>query len=526
MKKAKTLKVAIFLIVSYLCANTVFAYSPQKIVTFQLNEKTVSISQKQLGLKIFKIGETIIPIIDHRKVDEFLMKNFSDNEVKPSPATYFFDNNGNIQISESKPGKTINRATLFKQLEAYLKIESTTPIPLPLEELKAPITKEDLEKDLPKMQELLNFSFTFVDPVYSDNWEIKLKAHPNWVNFEEEEIITNLVPPKKETKIVIRINPEEFNLYIDEEISKWLDSEKTEVNIYQDENNKIIIEGQGHDYKKIDRELFVKAFELAIKNQIKNIPIPVVQTPPQLNISQDLQNMGIKEQFSVGHTSYYGSPYNRIHNIKAGAAKLNGTLIAPGETFSFNSTLGPVDDTTGYRKELVIKPEGTIPEYGGGLCQVSTTVYRSALLGGLPIAERNQHSYAVSYYSQILGHGLDATIYIGGADLKFTNDTGHHLLMHAYTVNDYELYIVLYGTKDNRSVEMDGPYISSHTSPGAPVYVKTDTLDPGVQKQTERAHAGFNVLWYRYLSKPGEEIIKEEIQTSYKAMPAKILVGE
>jgi vancomycin resistance protein YoaR len=108
-------------------------------------------------------------------------------------------------------------------------------------------------------------------------------------------------------------------------------------------------------------------------------------------------------------------------------------LLLPGEIFSFNSHLGPVDGAHGFLKELVIKPEGTLPEFGGGLCQVSTTAYRGALYAGLPIVERSPHSYAVGYYSQIGGHGIDATIYPGAHDLRFKNDTPGSLLLQAYT---------------------------------------------------------------------------------------------
>src|SRR5690606_12401890 len=106
---------------------------------------------------------------------------------------------------------------------------------------------------------------------------------------------------------------------------------------------------------------------------------------------------------------FSGSTPNRRHNIQTSMNRYQGVLIAPGETFSFNERLGEVDGSTGYKLELVIKSTGTVPEFGGGVCQVSSTVFKSALLAGLPIDERSPHSYAVSYYAQIDGHGLDAT---------------------------------------------------------------------------------------------------------------------
>ena len=193
--------------------------------------------------------------------------------------------------------------------------------------------------------------------------------------------------------------------------------------------------------------------------------------------------------------------------------------------FSFNQNLGAVDGRNGYKKELVIKKEGTIPEYGGGICQVSTTMFRSVLFGGLPVVERNEHSYAVRYYSQVLGDGLDATIYLGGADLKFENNTEQHILIQTFTESDYELYIVFYGTPDGRDVELEGPYLSNYHYPGPTVYIDTDKIAEGQTKQVEKPHTGFNVLWYRHLTDKDGNKTSEPVETRYRAIPAKIWVG-
>ncbi|MFA6992801.1 MAG: VanW family protein, partial [Candidatus Gracilibacteria bacterium] len=275
----------------------------------------------------------------------------------------------------------------------------------------------------------------------------------------------------------------------------------------------------------IQRTLLKEAIELAIENKIRNVTIPIVTIAPKITPDTEALKMGIKDRLSVGHTSFYGSPANRVHNIKTGTDKFNGTLIAPGEIFSFNKTLGSVTAANGYKMELVIKPEGTIPEFGGGLCQVSTTTFRAALFAGLSIEERHQHTYAVTYYSQILGHGLDATIYEGGADLKFKNNTNGYILIQSYVDKDYELYFVLYGTEDGRQVTMEGPYISNSRGAGPTEYIETTELKKGESKQKERAHAGFDALWYRYLTMPNGDATKEEIFSRYKAVPAKVLTG-
>ena len=184
--------------------------------------------------------------------------------------------------------------------------------------------------------------------------------------------------------------------------------------------------------------------------------------------------------------------------------------------------LRPLPEEGGFYRETY-RAEGTIPEYGGGLCQVSSTFYRAALLAGLPITERAPHSYAVSYYAQVYGYGLDATIYPGVRDIKFFNDTAGHILVQGY-IEGSNAYFKFYGSDDGRTVELEGPYLSGYHSPGAAQIIETDTLAPGQRKQMEYGHTGFNATWYRYLTKDGETE-KETIYSNYKAIPAKILVG-
>src|SRR5690606_34916503 len=159
----------------------------------------------------------------------------------------------------------------------------------------------------------------------------------------------------------INIKQEKLNEFIDAEISEWLDLEAEPVSISKNENDEIIIEGKGNDGKKIQREMLKQAIEIAVINQTEEVIIPVKKISPEINVSEDLQKLGRKDRIAVGHTSYYGSTGNRVHNIKVGADRFNGLLVAPGEELSFNTRLGAVDASTGYRQELVIKGDGTVP---------------------------------------------------------------------------------------------------------------------------------------------------------------------
>lgn len=195
------------------------------------------------------------------------------------------------------------------------------------------------------------------------------------------------------------------------------------------------------------------ALRLALNKSATEIELPVILTEPKNSLA-DTNSLGIKELVGVGVSDFTGSPRNRIVNVNVGAEKFDGIIVKPGQEFSFNEYLGDVDAEHGFLPELVIKPGGVIPEFGGGLCQVSSTAFRAAMNTGLPITARRNHSFAVQYYAP---QGTDATIYPGSQDMKFINNLSSNLLIHTKIVGK-KLYFEYYGTKDARQVSFDGPY--------------------------------------------------------------------
>ncbi len=215
---------------------------------------------------------------------------------------------------------------------------------------------------------------------------------------------------------------------------------------------------------------------------------------PEIRLS-NLNNLGIRERVATGQSDFTGSSAARINNIRVGAAQYNGVILAPGEEFSFNKYLGPVDAEHGFRPELVIKPEGATPEFGGGLCQVSTTAFRAAFFGGLPITQRRNHSYAVHYYEWIADDrpravGLDATIYAPYQDMKFVNNTPGSLLIST-RLEGKRLYFDFYGTPDDRRVLVDGPHPFDKKASGA---VKS-TVRRTVIKDGQSQEVTFNSVY-------------------------------
>lgn len=247
----------------------------------------------------------------------------------------------------------------------------------------------------------------------------------------------------------------------------------------------------------------------------------VTRIKPGTLVGADPEKLGIKELLGVGKSNFSGSPMNRRKNIARGVSLVNGTIIQPGEIFSLLKTLGPVDGAHKWLPELVIKGNETKPEFGGGLCQIGTTTFRGALASGLPIVERQNHSYRVRYYEPA---GTDATIYEPKPDFRFLNDTTYPVLINAYTKGD-DVFFEFWGTKDGRVAEQTKPQIFNIVSPPPMKLVETLELPPGKKKCTETAHAGADAQFTYTVTYTSGEVKKETFRSHYRPWQAVCLVG-
>lgn len=222
----------------------------------------------------------------------------------------------------------------------------------------------------------------------------------------------------------------------------------------------------------------------------ENIALPFEIKKPAINYG-DANDLGIASLIGEGTSNFKGSTKSRIHNVTVGASRFNGVLIKPGEEFSFVKTLGEVDAEHGYLPELVIKQNVTEPEFGGGICQVSTTTFRAAIYSGLKITARKNHAYPVSYYNP---QGMDSTVYIPRPDLRFINNTPGYILIQT-KIEGTILTFDFYGTDDGREITIDGPTVLEKKADGS-------------MKTTFTQHV---------LDKDGNEIIKDVFNSSYNS---------
>ncbi len=258
------------------------------------------------------------------------------------------------------------------------------------------------------------------------------------------------------------------------------------------------------------------------------VPIAFTYTLPQYSDNVTAAELGITQLVSEATTYYAGSTKNRRDNIILSASRFDGLIIGPGEEFSFNYWLGDISPETGFVQGKIIFGGQTVDGVGGGVCQVSTTAFRAALLAGFPITERNSHGYRVGFYEQNgFPPGLDAAIFQPTADFRFVNDTPYSLLIETSVFPGSDsLQFRFYSTNPGRQVVLEGPVIKSIVPAKPTVYVANAELAPGQEQYIDWAAEGADVTFTRrILNTAGEEIRTDTIYTHYLPWAAVVQVA-
>jgi vancomycin resistance protein YoaR len=272
----------------------------------------------------------------------------------------------------------------------------------------------------------------------------------------------------------------------------------------------------------VDHEATIQNAEAALESTASPRKAAIVRrTSWGVFEGPDPERLGIREFLARGDSDFSGSPTNRRKNIALGAERVHGTIVAPGGEFSTMKTLGEITGERGWLPELVIKGNQTIPEYGGGLCQIGTTAFRGVVNTGLPVTERRNHSYRVRYYEPA---GTDATLYDPSPDFRFKNDLASHLLITKDLRRD-QVGFLFWGTSDGRVASSTKPVVSNIIQPPPKKIIETTDLPVGETKCTESAHAGATARFDYEVRYPNGEVKKTTFTSVYRPWQAVCLVG-
>lgn len=269
--------------------------------------------------------------------------------------------------------------------------------------------------------------------------------------------------------------------------------------------------------RSLDVPATIQAIDAGLTAGQHQIPLVFQTTDPVVRSDAKAADLGITELIVDTKTYTSGSPPERIQNIKTAAGAFHGMLFAPGETISMAKILGDISLDKGYAEALIIYGDKTIKGVGGGVCQVSTTLFRAAFYGGYRLDERHPHAYRVGYYEQgpdSPGPGLDATVFVPLVDFKFTNDTPYWLLMETYVYGNV-LQWKFYSTKDGRSVTWNTTGATNVVDAPEPLYRENPDLPKDTIKQVDYSADGADILVTRTVSRDGAVLYNDRIKTHY-----------
>lgn len=471
--------------------------------------------QQRFDARLSGIAIDPVLAIKQDSLESSIREAFPEYKTKSEDAKFTFvfeeDKQPSISITAEQPGKDIDLETIVNTLKMQAKSFSNQSIAVKSREVTAQVTSIDLEPLMPTVQGLFKNDPPEIKSK-DKTWTIDYLTLASWIMVEKQDDQTKLL----------------LNGF---EITKWLDNTAKQISTNpQDAEFELAEDGK----KVVKFALAKEGLALPRKENAEQIAKMILrgETPelilhrilPKILNTKEATTYGIKELIGQGHTNFSGSPSNRIKNIGRGADLLYGELIEAEEEFSLLGHLAPFTLENGYLAELVIKAdEGrTIPEIGGGLCQIGTTMFRTVLNSGLPVTERRNHSYRVSYYEPPVG--MDATIYSPSPDFKFINDTSNWLLLTAH-IDGNDITFKLWGTKDGRKIEMTEPESFNFRKPPEKKVIETLDLPVGKIRCTERAHTGSDAKFTYTVTYPDGEVKEKEFFSRYRPWQEVCLIG-
>ncbi|MCZ2112308.1 MAG: VanW family protein [Anaerolineae bacterium] len=457
-------------------------------------------------------GRAVAPVVifDEGQLDRALATISPEVERNARNASWGSDENGVPTYSPAQVGRTIDRQFLRAQLMEPIRTFADARVGL-LTHNVYPTAYDDPETSARLQRTLASpINFYFQEPLADlDLTGVTLPREElaRWVRVEQVEGANGRL---------------ENRMQVDENAARnWLSQFGTQIYrepvnaryYFNDDTGELVLVSPHVNGRELDVEATLQRFVAQINTDNHAVPLIVKDIVPAAHSGATAADLGITELISEATTWFYGSSDARKHNIARSAANFYGIVIAPGEEFSFNRYLGSISESDGYEVGLIIIGGRTIEGVGGGVCQVSTTLYQTAFWAGFPIVERWEHGYMVNYYNDGEGPGMDATVFTPLVDFRFINNTPYYLLIENYYNEENEsLTFKFYSTSMGRRVEKDEPVFENITpAPSEDVWEYDENIAPGTAEQYDWKAEGARVIVGRRVFNADNQLIDERL---------------
>lgn len=403
-------------------------------------------------------------------------------------ANYIASSEGTLIVNEAEAGSRMNLTQFIEDYNAVVTEMQRSNIAVRANTQAAAVTSSALEDKKANLEPFVRTPMTLT--FEKRTWTVPTDELLSWLSYSDgtlplrKDMVNNYYLQQPNTLTQVGLDVSRIKSYLSS-VAKDINQKAIDATLTV-EGDRATVFQQSQDGRAVDLETTAKTISenILATTPEATVPLTVITTKADVT-SETIDQLGIKELLSEGVSYFPGSSANRLTNIRVGAKRYNGVLLKPGQVFSFGELLGKVGPEQGYKEGRVILEGRTESQYGGGLCQVSSTAFRAALLAGLPILERYNHSFAVEYYTAPYGvPGVDATIYYPQVDFKFRNDTSNHILIQTEMVGT-TLKFRFYGTKEKSGI-IRGPFFISGsndaTQPSKTVFYRDIIVNGQVSK--------------------------------------------
>ena len=464
------------------------------------------------------VGVNVQPVIifDQRVAYQYL-RQISTQVDQPVLEAGLSLEGTNVVAAPGQTGRELKIDATLVYLGAQLQTFSDGEVPLVIQELQPQIIDVSAQADVAR--QILSQPLTLTLP--DDGI-----ANPGPFVYDVQVLANMLAVQSAPGGVQVVLNTDGLSQMLEPVKTRTDRPAKDAKFIFNDDTRQLDVVEESQTGLIVDVDASVKAINEALLRGEHSVQLAVKVDEPQISSTTTGQELGITELLWAETSYFYGSSSERIQNIEAAASRFHGVLVAPGEIFSMGETMGDVSLENGFAEALIIYGGRTIKGVGGGVCQVSTTLFRAAFNAGFPIVERYSHAYRVSYYERTIGGGidpslagLDATVYFPLVDFKFKNDSPYWILMETYMTST-SLTWKFYSTSDGRSVvkETTGP-VNVVSAPPAKFEENPD-LKKNVMKQVDWAANGADVTVSRTVMRDGAVLFQDQITTHYEPWQA------
>lgn len=471
-------------------------------------------------------GAQVSPIVVYNESAALLyLDNVAQIVFQPTVEASLIANGTQVQATPGQVGRQLNVLATAATLRAHLLALEGGEVPLTFVEtppliLDASAQAEAAEAILrqPLVLEIANRA-----PEDPGPWTIDTQTLGNMLS------IHRVAESSSAAHYEVGLDPQALQTFLEPIVEQLERKAENARFIFNDDTHQLELIAPATQGRQLDLEATIELINQQLTHAAGSnhtVSLTFKISAPQVGDDATAAQLGITELVSEQSTYFRGSIPERVNNIKVAAARYHGLLIPPQGVFSFDEYLGDVSLDSGFAEALIIYGGRTIRGVGGGVCQVSTTIFRAAFFGGYPILERNSHAYRVGYYErgspgQWSGPGLDATVFAPIVDFKFQNNTPSWLLMEVY-VSEAAGRITwkFYSTSDGRTVTVSPPDVRNVVPHPDPLYEEDPEVPPGLDniKQVDFAADGADVYVTRIITRDGVRINSDEnpLKTHYQ----------